>query len=317
MEIKIECPCGQDYAFEVEPVNGSMPCTINCPTCGVDGTHLANEVIAQAHVAPPAQHTMAPAAVASPAAAPSTGGLRINRPAAAPAPASPETAEAPSAPPQKIFTRAMTESPETPLESDENIPLGILGGLIAGAIAMVGWYFVTTASGRDFGILAWLVGIVTGLGVRMLGRDSTALLGTIAAICACLAILGGKFMATNHIIHKVSTRMADQAYQEQLENAKEGLNAKSDQDIKNWIAKNDKTEGEIPQKEIERFREQRLAKMQAFVDGKPSRAEFEKTVESRINTWNFRYKIFQSSISLFTILFLCFGIASAYRIASG
>jgi hypothetical protein len=45
--IKIECGCGQRYAFDVEPVNGQMPYTVACPTCGVDGTGAANEVIAQ------------------------------------------------------------------------------------------------------------------------------------------------------------------------------------------------------------------------------------------------------------------------------
>src|SRR4051812_21304869 len=104
MEITVNCPCGQNYAFDVEPVNGAMPCAINCPSCNADGTHLANEMIARAHVAPVAPvaavslPAMAPQAVA---AAPASGGLRINRPAPAPVADTP----AASAPPQKVFTR--------------------------------------------------------------------------------------------------------------------------------------------------------------------------------------------------------------------
>src|SRR5258705_889616 len=45
--IKIECGCGQRYAFDVEPVNGLMPYTVACPICGADGTGAANEVIYQ------------------------------------------------------------------------------------------------------------------------------------------------------------------------------------------------------------------------------------------------------------------------------
>jgi hypothetical protein len=45
--IKIECGCGQRYAFDVEPVNGLMPYTVACPICGADGTGAANDVIAQ------------------------------------------------------------------------------------------------------------------------------------------------------------------------------------------------------------------------------------------------------------------------------
>jgi hypothetical protein len=47
MEVKVQCPCGTRYAFDVEPVNGRMPGRINCPGCGADGTDLANEVICQ------------------------------------------------------------------------------------------------------------------------------------------------------------------------------------------------------------------------------------------------------------------------------
>ena len=41
--IKIECGCGQRYAFDVEPHDGRMPHTVACPVCGADGTGVANE----------------------------------------------------------------------------------------------------------------------------------------------------------------------------------------------------------------------------------------------------------------------------------
>lgn len=47
MPIKIECECGQRYAFDVEPVNGRMPTRVACPTCGTDGTSAANDHIAR------------------------------------------------------------------------------------------------------------------------------------------------------------------------------------------------------------------------------------------------------------------------------
>jgi len=45
--IKIQCDCGQRYAFEVEPVGGRMPKGVVCPACGADGTTAANAAIAQ------------------------------------------------------------------------------------------------------------------------------------------------------------------------------------------------------------------------------------------------------------------------------
>ena len=47
MTIKIQCGCGTRYSFEVEPQNGLMPYTVNCPSCNADGTAAANQIIAQ------------------------------------------------------------------------------------------------------------------------------------------------------------------------------------------------------------------------------------------------------------------------------
>lgn len=80
--IKIQCECGQKYAFDVEPVNGRMPTPVACPVCGADGTLSANESIAKhlsssAPIAPVAPivpivplMTAAPAAASAPAPAP-------------------------------------------------------------------------------------------------------------------------------------------------------------------------------------------------------------------------------------------------------
>ena len=45
--VKIQCNCGQKYAFDVEPA-GSFPSgSVTCPVCGADGTSAANSFIAQ------------------------------------------------------------------------------------------------------------------------------------------------------------------------------------------------------------------------------------------------------------------------------
>ncbi len=51
--VKIECPCGQHYIFDVEPVNSRMPTRVACPNCGADGTLAANEILAS--LLPPTQ----------------------------------------------------------------------------------------------------------------------------------------------------------------------------------------------------------------------------------------------------------------------
>jgi hypothetical protein len=70
--IKIQCGCGQKYAFEVEPISGRMPAGVACPRCGVDGTTAANTVLTQHFAAEPAMAipTAAPARVSLGAAIP-------------------------------------------------------------------------------------------------------------------------------------------------------------------------------------------------------------------------------------------------------
>jgi hypothetical protein len=83
LAIKIQCGCGQKYAFDVEPVSGRMGYAVACPICGADGTAAANAAIAQS--------LPVEAAAASPP-------LSVNRlaPAAAPAPAVSQLNSAPA-----------------------------------------------------------------------------------------------------------------------------------------------------------------------------------------------------------------------------
>jgi hypothetical protein len=51
--VKIECGCGQRYAFDVEPVGHAMARPVYCPVCGADGTTAANQVIANSLIPQP------------------------------------------------------------------------------------------------------------------------------------------------------------------------------------------------------------------------------------------------------------------------
>lgn len=62
--VKIVCSCGQKYAFDVYPINGCMPAPITCPVCGVDGTAVANEVIAIALKEQPSPMMLRPRSLA-------------------------------------------------------------------------------------------------------------------------------------------------------------------------------------------------------------------------------------------------------------
>jgi len=85
MEVKVLCPCGAKFKFDVEPLRGRMPTPISCPACGADATGHANAVIEESLRAT-GQTAEAPSAPAPPSPPPpipvSPAGLHINRPSA-------------------------------------------------------------------------------------------------------------------------------------------------------------------------------------------------------------------------------------------
>ncbi len=89
MQIKILCPCGTKFAFEVEPIGGRMPVRVQCPECNADATELANAVIAEQLSPTPGGP---PASAPQPPEAP-----RVRIRASVPKP--PETAAPPPPPP--------------------------------------------------------------------------------------------------------------------------------------------------------------------------------------------------------------------------
>jgi hypothetical protein len=124
ISIKLQCACGQKYAFDVEPVNGMMPWTVACPVCGLDSTAVANQVIAQAMAAEPAPATpstsAAPAAPAADSLVPavpssSAPGLRLR--SAAP-PEAPAPATDPSLPAAPVSPRTSLLRPSAGSGSD-------------------------------------------------------------------------------------------------------------------------------------------------------------------------------------------------------
>jgi hypothetical protein len=93
--VKIQCNCGQKYAFDVEPIGNSLPAPVACPVCGADGTGLANQFIAQRLTMPAAPTALANAAVR--VAAPPPPAVAAVRPVAPVARVAAPTVAAPTA----------------------------------------------------------------------------------------------------------------------------------------------------------------------------------------------------------------------------
>lgn len=309
MEIKVECPCGQHYSFDAEPVNGRMPVEVQCPACGADGTEAANRIIQS-------QSGSQPRMVVRPAVRIATAASAVARSPALPAAAGPAPSSLPRAP------APMTGVPQADGYVEPRRPnamLGVAGAVGFGFVAMMAWYYLIKLTGYELGIVAWGVGLLTGLGARVVGRDTSDFLGVVAGACALFAIVGGKYLYVNSEVQKEIAGMANQAYETQMENARAALkiDATSDAEVRQFLASHGE-KGETPtDAQIKEFRERGLSKLKDFVAGKPSRAEFTARVNKAMNKFGLRWLVLKNSVSLFTLLWVFLGVASAYKLATG
>jgi len=205
MELKVVCYCGQKYKFDAEPVSGRMPYAVCCPVCGMVGTVLANQLISErlSSSAPPPMPAMAAPAMVAPApipAAPASvgSGLKINmaRPAApaVPPPLALGSAMPPPLPPQRSVAPVRPAVAAKAEPKEFSMGLGILGAILGAAVGsglMYGFFYMT---GFRFPLTGTAIGILSGIGARVLARGTDNTLGAIAAGISLASIVGLFFL---------------------------------------------------------------------------------------------------------------------------
>jgi hypothetical protein len=180
MELKVVCDCGQKFKFDVEPANGEMPFTVNCPSCGVDRTAEANVLLLQT----------APAA--EPVVASSGGRLQLNRVGmeAPPAPVTPTRV----AVPRIIVPAVAQKSAATRSPGEFNLGLGTLGAFLGAGLGVGVMYGFFALVGFRFPLLGVGIGALTGYGARLLYKGTDSVLGFISAGIALVAVVGTLYL---------------------------------------------------------------------------------------------------------------------------
>jgi hypothetical protein len=321
-ELKVECDCGQRYKFDVEPVNGRMPFTVNCPACGIDGTEKANALlqqnmagsIAPSPVAPvPASISPVAEAPAAPlASAPTTAPrLRINLAAHSPSQSAAPSAIAPPppiAPPLGAGPlRAAAADPAQPAKKP-NFWMGMVGGFSGALIGAVVFFFIFKLTGIRFHRIAEIgslgVGYLAGAGAAFLGKGegSKELVG-ITAIFALAAIIGTEYFTGMTWFHAETSDLGGSLYSMQLKLAKDAVKqipTGSDDEIRVYLVKeavedgDDDASNSVSATDINEFRTNELAEDQGLASGQVTEQQndqkngidpaAEKKAESRAET---------------------------------
>ncbi|MFN9880838.1 MAG: hypothetical protein ACK557_20410 [Planctomycetota bacterium] len=84
---------------------------------------------------------------------------------------------------------------QTRLQGEQNLPLAIVGGLVAALVGAAIWAAVTVATGYQIGWMAVGVGFLVGLAVRVLGKGITPIFGVIGAAGALFGCLLGNLLS--------------------------------------------------------------------------------------------------------------------------
>ena len=192
MEIKVGCGCGQNYKFDVEPVNARMPVKVTCPSCGADGTESANQFLAQQFPNQPPPIPVAlrvqPAASASVAPA---GALRVNLPETAAS--TPGVVVPRPSPGVKAAVSKQKSSAKF------SLGMGIVGAVLGAALGAGLMYGFFAWAQFRFPLMGTCVGALAGLGARTLAKGTDMTLGAIAGFIALVSTFGALYLMYGEI----------------------------------------------------------------------------------------------------------------------
>src|SRR6266404_1364700 len=311
LEIKVQCDCGQRYKFDVEPVDGRMPFTVNCPICGSSGTEKANEILqgmarqnlAALNVVSPAfaaVATAAPVLTQTQKPPPGPPRLRINATRHEPPAAETNVAVAPEPPaPRPMMRPQPAQAPATKSIPGKkpNFAMGLLGAVIGSVVGSLIYYLVFKSAGfqaqflgvgAGLKLLAIGVGYLSGLGAELLGRkEGSKELGVIAAVFTLIGIVGAQYLVARSWWNGgTDLTPSKSAYEQSVAEAKKVVKAVptgSDQEIRMYLAKEEAADSgdkidpkSITQDEIKAFRETNLPEAQNLASGKITKQEYDK-----------------------------------------
>jgi hypothetical protein len=88
------------------------------------------------------------------------------------------------------------------IKDNQNLSLGILGGICAAAIGATIWAIITALTNFQIGWMAVGVGFLVGIGVRSLGKGLDTSFGIAGAILALMGCLAGNFLTVCILISR-------------------------------------------------------------------------------------------------------------------
>jgi len=209
---------------------------------------------------------------------------------------------------------------------------GILGAVLGTLLSVGLWlgiFYATESGSRSvLKLFAIGVGLTAGFGARLLSRDEGSKeLGSITAAIAFLGIFGAQYLIAKEQIIGSYKKEVSQEYEARVEYAKKALKSVptgSDQEIREFLAKEAADEGEklkpadIDGEDIQVFRDKELPELRDLASGKTTKAQYNKAsgVEELEENSGIKLLLAIKGLGLFTIGGMIVALGAAYKIAA-
>lgn len=200
-----------------------------------------------------------------------------------------------------------------------NVPLGAAGAF-AGALAGAGlWFAVLQFVPAAGAYMALLVGVLAGLGARLLGRGTSQVLGAVACLMAVVFIGVMSWITIGHHINQIAQPFLKNRYELMMDEAKQAIAAKSDADLKRIVARSVPTADPsmilVSDEDLKNFKEQRMPLLQDLAAGKTSKAQFESRELAKYRANYPLDEAWQAAIGVIGLLCALAGIIAGAKIA--
>lgn len=346
-EVKVTCACGARYKFDLELAEREMSSAVTCPGCQADLTPLANEEIlnysakhapilaAPSAAPPPAAAATGIAVVSDPFGPAPTGKSGPNlKPMEVPKHVRPPTGTKPVAPPARNASPAAKPDAQRPVakpaaaSGQPNLVMGIVGGVVGSLIGAVLWFaFLKSTAATPIDpkstpfTTAWMgiiLGVLAGVGARLLGRTKNPALGGAACVCATLTIGVMALQAMNAYTDRVLAPQLKTQYDTAFTNAGIAIKA-TDAELKIIIARNTPSTTmdatiKVTDEAVQAYRAKELPVLRDLAAGKPSREKWEASKRSILRSYMPFEDAWQESIGIIGLLFLLAGSLAAAKI---
>ncbi len=80
------------------------------------------------------------------------------------------------------------------LKMEQNLPLGLVAGIIIGIVGAALWCIISVATGYQIGYMALAIGAGVGFGIRKFGKGIEPVFGILGAVIALLSCLLGNII---------------------------------------------------------------------------------------------------------------------------